>query len=399
MSAIPIIDIAPLVNGSPEQAQAVAKALGTACRDVGFFYISGHGVPPELMARVFGTSAAFFGGPAAIRESATFTGPGNNRGYIRLGGEALDPSKPADVKEAFNIGLELAPDDPELPPVRRFGAPISWPDMPGFPQHHARLFQPGLAAGGATCIAGLRSNLGLAPDFFESKLDKPIATLRLLHYPPVKAPLSDGQLGAGVHTDYGNVTLLATDAIGGLMVQDRSGRWLDAPVVPNTFCLQHWRLPDAMVERCLCLDPAQGGQSARRRSLFGGILPRPPIRTPMVACLPTCISSDRPAKYAPDHRRRFPALAARADLCENRLSVRRGHYDDDEPRSHQRRQFGAADHRHRRPVIRSLDRPQSRRRTFAGGPASTMVFFYVVNHGVPPALIDALFEETRRLLR
>ena len=64
MSAIPIIDLAPLVNGSPEQAQAVAKTLGTACREVGFFYISGHGVPPDLMARVFETSAAFFAGPA-----------------------------------------------------------------------------------------------------------------------------------------------------------------------------------------------------------------------------------------------------------------------------------------------------------------------------------------------
>ena len=71
-------------------------------------------------------------------------------------------------------------------------------------------------------------------------------SLRLLHYPPVMAPVSEGQLGAGVHTDYGNVTLLATDAVGGLMVQDRSGRWLDAPVIPNTFvcnigdCLMRW---------------------------------------------------------------------------------------------------------------------------------------------------------------
>jgi isopenicillin N synthase-like dioxygenase len=38
-----------------------------------------------------------------------------------------------------------------------------------------------------------------------------------------------------VHTDYGNVTLLATDGVGGLMVRDRSGRWLDAPVVPGAF--------------------------------------------------------------------------------------------------------------------------------------------------------------------
>src|SRR5882757_4868232 len=114
VNAIPVIDVAPLLNGSMEPAHAVAKELGAACRDVGFFYIAGHGVPPELIARVFKTSAAFFAAPAQVREAASFSGPGGNRGYIKLGGETLDPGKPADVKEAFNIGLELPPDDPEL---------------------------------------------------------------------------------------------------------------------------------------------------------------------------------------------------------------------------------------------------------------------------------------------
>jgi isopenicillin N synthase-like dioxygenase len=80
MSDIPVIDIASLVNGSPQQAHAVAKALGTACREVGFFYVSGHRVPPALIARVFATSAAFFARPASIREVASFSGPGDNRG-------------------------------------------------------------------------------------------------------------------------------------------------------------------------------------------------------------------------------------------------------------------------------------------------------------------------------
>src|ERR1700738_5735581 len=113
MSAIPIIDIAPLLNGSPAQAHAVAGALGRACREVGFIYISGHGVPPALIARVFETSAAFFAGPASIREAASFSGPGGNRGYIRLGGETLDQEKPPDVKEAFNIGLQPAAGETE----------------------------------------------------------------------------------------------------------------------------------------------------------------------------------------------------------------------------------------------------------------------------------------------
>jgi isopenicillin N synthase-like dioxygenase len=297
VSAIPVIDIAPLVNGSPEQAQAVARALGRACRDVGFFYVTGHGVPPALMARVFETSAAFFSGPASIREAASFSGPGNNRGYIRLGGEALDPSKPPDVKEAFNIGLELAPDDPKLLARAPFRAANLWPDMPGFRETMIEYFNR-LWRLGRDLHRGFALDLGLEPDFFETRLDKPIATLRLLHYPPIAKPLSDGQLGAGAHTDYGNVTLLATDAVGGLMVQERSGRWLDAPVIPGAFvcnigdCLMRWSNDVYVSTPHKVVSPS----GADRYSVAFFLDPNPDA---VVACLPTCISSDRPTKYAP----------------------------------------------------------------------------------------------------
>jgi len=294
---IPVIDIAPLVNGSPEQARAVAGALGRACRDVGFFYITGHGVPPSLMARVFDSSAVFFTGPASIREAASFSGPGGNRGYIRLGGEALDPGKPADAKEAFNIGLELPPDDPELLARAPFRAANLWPDIAGFRDTMLDYFNRVWRLG-RDLHRGFALDLGLEPDFFETKLDKPIATLRLLHYPPVTAPLPDGQMGAGVHTDYGNVTLLATDAVGGLMVRERSGRWLDAPVVPNAFvcnigdCLMRWS-NDVYVSTPHKVVSPPGRD---RYSVAFFLDPNPDA---IVACLPTCISPDRPAKYAP----------------------------------------------------------------------------------------------------
>jgi isopenicillin N synthase-like dioxygenase len=297
VSTIPVIDIAPLVSGSPEEAHTVARALGSACRDVGFFYVSGHGVPAALLARVFQTSAAFFAGPASIREAASFSGPGGNRGYIRLGGETLDPGKPSDVKEAFNIGLELAPDDPELLARAPFRAMNLWPDMPGFRDTMIEYFNR-LWRLGRDLHRGFAIDLSLDPDFFETRLDRPNATLRLLRYPPVAGPPPDGQLGAGVHTDYGNVTLLATDAVGGLMVQDRSGRWLDAPVVPGAFicnigdCLMRWSNDVYVSTPHKVVSP----QGADRYSVAFFLDPNPDA---VVACLPTCISPERPVKYQP----------------------------------------------------------------------------------------------------
>ena len=296
MSAIPVIDIAPLVNGSPEQARATAKAWGDACRNVGFFYISGHGVPEDLIKRVFDTSAAFFTAPAAMQQAVSFSGPGDNRGYIRLGGETLDPGKPPDVKEAFNIGLELSPDDPEMLARAPFRAANLWPEMPGFRDTMLDYFDRVWRLG-RDLHRGFALDLGLEPDYFETRLDRPNATLRLLHYPQSKEPLSEGQLGAGVHTDYGNVTLLATDAVGGLMVQDRSGRWLDAPVIRGTFvcnigdCLMRWSNDVYVSTPHKVVNPGKD-----RYSVAFFLDPNPDA---VVACLPTCIRADRPAKYAP----------------------------------------------------------------------------------------------------
>jgi isopenicillin N synthase-like dioxygenase len=320
MSSIPLIDIAPLLNGSAKEAQAVADSLGRACRDVGFFYITGHGIPETLMARVFESSAALFAAPAAVREAVTFSGPGGNRGYVRLGGESLDPAKPADVKEAFNIGLELAPDDPELLARAPFRSANLWPDLPGFRDTMLDYFNRVWRLG-RDLHHGFALDLGLDRDFFETSLDKPIATLRLLHYPPVEGPLPDGQLGAGEHTDYGNVTLLATDAVGGLMVRDRSGQWLNAPVVPGAFvcnigdCLMRWSNDVYVSTPHKVVSPP----NKDRYSIAFFLDPNPDAN---VACLPTCVAPDRPAKYPPVAGADFlrsrlePTYAARASAAK-----------------------------------------------------------------------------------
>jgi isopenicillin N synthase-like dioxygenase len=97
MAEIPIIDIGPLVGRSAGAAD-VAEAIGSACRETGFFYVVGHGIAPELVDTVFKMSREFFGQPLAAKQRAAFSGPSGNRGWIQLGNEALDPGKPHDLK-------------------------------------------------------------------------------------------------------------------------------------------------------------------------------------------------------------------------------------------------------------------------------------------------------------
>lgn len=294
MTEIPIIDIAPLIAGQPK---AVAARIGAACRGVGFFYITGHGVPPAMLADIFDHGRRLFATPDPVR-AAVRLGPGTgNRGYVPLGGEALDPSKPADLKQAFNVGLELAPDDPELVAQVMFRAPNLWPDLPGFRAAVLAYFDAVWTVG-RTLHQAFAVDLGLPPGFFDDKLDRPMATLRLLHYPAWPAAMAPGQMGAGAHTDYGNVTLLLTDDVGGLEVQTRSGDWLVAPHVPGAFicnigdCLMRWTNDVYVSTPHRVVNP----DGRERQSVAFFLDPNPEA---VVACLPGCIGPGAAAKYPP----------------------------------------------------------------------------------------------------
>lgn len=296
MTGIPLIDVSGLLDPSPQDAGRVAAEIGAACRDVGFFYLTGHPVPLSLSGRVFAESSRFFAQPEAKKRQVLYSAAGN-RGYVPMKGEALDPGRPADLKEAFNIGLELPADDPDLIAGRRFRAANLWPDLPGFRTTMLAYFAACHALGLALHRA-FAQDLGLDPGFFDDKLDRPMAVLRLLHYPAAPARPEEGQLGAGEHTDYGCVTLLATDGVGGLQVRTRSGDWLDAPPVPGSFvcnigdCLMRWTNDIYVSTPHRVVSPA----GHERFSVAFFLDPNPQAE---IACLPGCASPDRPARYSP----------------------------------------------------------------------------------------------------
>lgn len=296
MTTIPVIDVSALADGDEAGTRRVAREIGAACRDVGFFYVAGHSVGTALMDEAFAASRAFFAQAEAVKKEALYTAAGN-RGYVPMKGEALDPNRPADLKEAFNIGLDLAPDDPELAAGRMFRAANLWPTLPGFRETMLAYFDA-CHCFGRLLHRAFAIDLGLAPDFFDDKLDRPMAVLRLLHYPPAPARAEEGQLGAGEHTDYGCVTLLATDGVGGLEVRTRAGEWIAAPHVPGAFvcnigdCLMRWTNDIYVSTPHRVVSPA----GRERFSIAFFLDPNPDAD---IACLPGCATPARPARYAP----------------------------------------------------------------------------------------------------
>lgn len=294
---LPVIDLTPLRSHGADGLSAVAGDIGHAARATGFFYVRNHGVDADLIARAFAAAHDLFALPVEDKMALTKDFFRTNRGYVPFQGENLDPDKPADLKEAFNVGLDLAADDPRILAGDPFRAVNLWPQIPGWRETVLSYFDAVWALGRALHRA-IALDLGVEADHFEDKLDAPMATLRLLHYPPQKGDALEGQIGAGTHTDYGNITLLLPDEVGGLEVRARDGTWIKAPTIAGTFicnigdCLMRWSndtyvsTPHRVVN-----------ESGRERYSIAFFLdPNPEAE---VACLNGCVSEERPPKYPP----------------------------------------------------------------------------------------------------
>lgn len=296
-AAIPVIDLKPLLSGGEAGRKVVADQIGEACRGIGFFYITGHGVPAELREDVFAVAAKFFESPEADKRKALYSADSGNRGYIPMKGESLDPTRAPDLKEAFNIGLDLAPDDPEIVGNAMFRAVNLWPEMSGFRETMLAYFDAAWTLG-RTLHEAFATDLGIETGFFRDKLDRPLATLRLLHYPARPDDVEQGQMGAGEHTDYGCVTLLATDDAGGLEVRTRDGQWLAAPYIPGAYvcnigdCLMRWTNDIYVSTPHRVVNPS----GRERYSVAFFLDPNPDA---VVECLSGCATAETPAKYPP----------------------------------------------------------------------------------------------------
>jgi isopenicillin N synthase-like dioxygenase len=235
---IPVLDW----TGFAHDPDAFLQGFRAACRGTGFFCLTWHGIDSALMDQVFTQADWFFALPDARKRPLAINA--QNRGWAAQGTERLDEtSGQIDRKEAFNVGLDLAPDDPRILAGEAFRGLNIWPENAAFRDTMLAYFDAVWRLGVALHKAVAR-DLDLPHDYFADHFDAPLATLRLLHYPPATG--QPGEIGAGAHTDYGSLTLLKTDGEPGLQVRTKAGDWTDVPHVPEGFvvnigdCLMRW---------------------------------------------------------------------------------------------------------------------------------------------------------------
>ena len=300
-SEIPLIDVSRLGSGREGDIRSIAVELRQYLATVGFLYVSGHAVPRESIDAVREMNRRFHALPLA--EKLKLKIDRNFRGYLALKASTIVTSSVATVSkpnqsESMMFMHEIAANDPACLAGEPLQGPNQWPDdslIAGFrgiiETYVAQM--TGLARRLADAIA---LSLDMPPQALAPYFARPTTFLRLLHYPT--QPDEPGLFGSAPHTDYGFITLLAQDDVGGLEVRNKDGHWVAAPPVPDTFVmnvgdiLARWS-NDTFVSTPHRVINRSGRERYSQPFFFD------PSMNAKIETFATCVSADKQSKYTP----------------------------------------------------------------------------------------------------
>ncbi|KAI1501218.1 2OG-Fe(II) oxygenase family oxidoreductase [Biscogniauxia marginata] len=259
---IPVIDLSSLNSTDVHERRKLADLVYDACTEVGFFYIKNHGIPEDMINSVHRVAERFFSLPEEQKMKYYIGNSQKFRGYSPLGAEkatgteeeaASEENMAGALSEAFDIGYEIFMDfkksKGDILPTDTYGlyGDNQWPDQETIPDF-AKTYLEYCGTVLEVCRRMMRIfalSLDLPEDFFDSKMQHPGVTSRMMHYPaqPVRGEVQEG---LGAHTDYECFTILSQGRVPGLQVLNHRGEWVLAPPITGTLvvniadCLSIW---------------------------------------------------------------------------------------------------------------------------------------------------------------
>ena len=299
LSDLPVVDLSPFMRASAlEDRKRVARAIRSACIDIGFFYVTGHGFKPAELDAVLAQGRKFFGLPLA-EKMKVLSQDIDTPGFVRTGG--IDPEKNrdkvVDIKERFSVTRELRPGE-QIRLDSRIGR-TQWPA-----RETLSAFEPtlkGYVARLEDVTAALNHAFALSLDleevFFDPLYGRPDITLTFNFYPPVDpAALKATQWSSSPHADYSAFTVLLQDSSGGLQARNSAREWIEVIPKAGTFVVNVGNLLERWTNDLY--------KSTLHRALHVGTDPRIsaalfvyPDGDTVVRCIHTCQGPNNPPRY------------------------------------------------------------------------------------------------------
>lgn len=231
MDTLPVIDMTLLSQGE-EAAERFGDELRRATHEVGFFYLTGHGIPDDVIERVFAAADEFFALPLADKRAVEMLGSPHFRGWTRTGGELTQGQ--VDWREQIDLAAEREPvaaDQPGVPAYMRLEGPNRWPAAMPALREVVTDWMARMTGVAMRLMQEWAVSLGADRHHFDATFEgAPYALLKLVKYP---GRGGDARQGVGAHKDPGVLTLLFIEpGTGGLQVE-HDGGWVDAPPLPG----------------------------------------------------------------------------------------------------------------------------------------------------------------------
>jgi isopenicillin N synthase-like dioxygenase len=296
---IPVIDVADFLAGRPGAASKAAAGLRAAFETVGFYYLRGHDVPRALIDTTYAEAARFHAQPLEAKLAVRVDE--HNIGYMPIARKpppnAAAQGKKPSQNEAYFLRRERTADDPAVVADRRFHAMNKWPaGLPGFRENALR-YMNALERLCRKLVRLYALALDLPEAFFDACFETPHLILRMSRYPALDGA-DDSVASLVPHTDSGFMTLLPPNRVPGLSVMLPDGRWLEAPGIEDAFVVNGGDILHRWTNERFLSTPH------RVRNLSGGVRYAIPFfcdpnHDTRIECLPSCRSSDNPAKYPP----------------------------------------------------------------------------------------------------
>jgi isopenicillin N synthase-like dioxygenase len=292
--SVPVIDVAPLFGGPDATARAVAAEIRRASVEVGFFYVRGHNVPPRLMQDMLSAAKKYFARPETEKRRIQVNTA--HRGYVPFAQTTLGRAFKPDLKESLNFAFPFQPGDPYLAEPRPLIGLNQWPDDEPELRRTAEAYYDAVFELGQKVLEGFALALDLERSFFRGLYRHPLVRARLIHYPPQSEASVDGQFGAAPHTDWGCITVLWQDDVGGLQVRNRAGQWIDAPPIADTFVINIGDMLERWSNDLFVSTPHRVVNASGRERYSIPVFYDPDFET-VVECLPNCSGPDNPPRH------------------------------------------------------------------------------------------------------
>ncbi|KAH9015706.1 2OG-Fe-II oxygenase [Lactarius hengduanensis] len=313
-SEIPIIDLKDIGDPTPDVQRALAKQIRDACIDVGFFYVTNHGISEETIAAALASMKTYFSLPLETKMEASILFKGalrlpRDEWYNAVLSSNNDPAGTGDMHEGFEFGWEALDDNPGTLDASRMndgsmaGANV-WPHVPGFRKSLLSYYHAAVGLGKNLFPLFARA-LDLAPDFFDDKTRNSAALVRVLHYPPQRGPADERCF----------TILWQQPGIQALQVRNASGEWIDATPTPGTLVInlgdQFARWTNDVFKSTVHRAANRSGERRYSIPLFFGtdydVLLEP---------IAGCVSDERPPRYE---------VTTAGDYVKMRLQATYGH--------------------------------------------------------------------------